>query len=172
MVLPTKRAEFDVFGVCLCQVATVIFPCGTFLIRLLPSPNNCGLLPNPKKIYDLNLCTSISSIESFCTPERLFVRDRKHVGSRQYPPRVPSTQRPEKNNTNNIYIIVIVFCFVKESKNERRKEIKCFVNIRSVLHIMYLIVFVCHGFALLRARAFSNPLQNYLRARRWRGTLS
>ena len=70
MVRPTKRVEFDVFGVCLCQVATVNFPCGTFLIRLIPPSNNRGLLPNPKKIYDLNSSTSISSIESFGTPER------------------------------------------------------------------------------------------------------
>jgi len=36
--------------------------CGTFLQRLLPLPDNCGLLPTPKETYDLSFeCTSFEN---------------------------------------------------------------------------------------------------------------
>jgi len=44
---------------------------GNFLIRLLPSADNCGLLPNPKEVYHLNLIEGTSSIWSFHTPEAI-----------------------------------------------------------------------------------------------------
>jgi len=46
--------------------------CGTFLEKLLPPPDNRGLLPTQKKTYDLNLSAITFSNGSFRTPTAFF----------------------------------------------------------------------------------------------------
>jgi len=49
-----------------------LFLRGTFLQRLLPLPDNRGLLPTPKETYDLNSIAVILRISSFRIPTSIF----------------------------------------------------------------------------------------------------
>ena len=76
LVQATPWADFAV--VCVSTLFNYdcnLFLCGTFLQRLLPLPDNHGLLQNPKETYDLNSSAVILRISSFriltifCTKE-------------------------------------------------------------------------------------------------------
>ena len=73
LVLATPRADFAVVCVQLCSIiiASAILPCVAYK-KLLPLPDNRGLLPTPKETYDLNSIAVTLSIWSFRTPISIF----------------------------------------------------------------------------------------------------